>query len=96
MISGYLMCMLLSRKRPITFTNTSDFYYRRIKRIVPLYMFIIFCVLLVVFRDISPIDFMQVIKEAIPALLFYSNVPAVRNVQYFDLVSFFGIKFRNL
>ncbi|KAI6175583.1 Acyltransferase [Aphelenchoides bicaudatus] len=49
-ISGYLIFMLLSRKRPINGSKTLNFYFRRIKRIVPIYLFIVGCVL---FSDLS-------------------------------------------
>ncbi|KAI6204376.1 hypothetical protein M3Y94_00667200 [Aphelenchoides besseyi] len=86
-ISGYLMCLILSRKRPINFSVCVEFYYRRVKRIVPLYYFVILIVLVALRRLISPIEFMQLYTETIPALGFYSNIPNIREVTYFDISS---------
>lgn len=89
MISGYLICMILSRKRPINLEKTRDFYFRRIKRIVPIYLFILSTVLFGIYRLISPIEFLQVVKESIPALGFYSNLPSTHSTKYFDISSKF-------
>ncbi|KAI6212696.1 hypothetical protein M3Y94_00058200 [Aphelenchoides besseyi] len=86
-ISGYLMCLILSRKRPINLPVCVDFYYRRVKRIVPLYFTVILVVLVVLRHVISPIEFTQLYEEAIPALGFYSNIPNMREAAYFDISS---------
>lgn len=88
-ISGYLIFMLLSRKRPLDGRKVTAFYFRRIKRIVPIYLFIVFVVLLAIYRLISPIEFTQIVDEAIPALGFYSNMPNTRPSKYFDITSKF-------
>lgn len=81
------MCMILNKERPLNLVAVSDFYYRRIKRIVPLYMSVVFCVLLLALRELSPFDFKQLVEEAAPALCFYSNMLSSRETDYFDLVS---------
>ncbi|KAI6185726.1 hypothetical protein M3Y98_00055200 [Aphelenchoides besseyi] len=86
-ISGYLMCLILSRKRPINLSVCVEFYYRRVKRIVPLYFTVILIVLVALRHVISPIEFTQLYEEAIPALGFYSNIPNVREAAYFDISS---------
>ncbi|KAI6212705.1 hypothetical protein M3Y94_00059800 [Aphelenchoides besseyi] len=86
-ISGYLMCLILSRKRPINLPVCVDFYYRRVKRIVPLYFTVILVVLVVLRHVISPIEFTQLYEEAIPVLGFYSNIPNMREAAYFDISS---------
>ncbi|KAI6212702.1 hypothetical protein M3Y94_00059300 [Aphelenchoides besseyi] len=86
-ISGYLMCLILSRKRPINLPVCVDFYYRRVKRIVPLYFTVILVVLVALRHVISPIEFTQLYEEAIPALGFYSNIPNMREAAYFDISS---------
>ncbi|KAI6206896.1 hypothetical protein M3Y94_00966800 [Aphelenchoides besseyi] len=86
-ISGYLMCLILSKKRPLVWSTISLFYFRRIKRIVPLYFFVILTTLIIVRRLISPIEFKQVVNEAIPALGFFSNIPNMREAAYFDISS---------
>jgi peptidoglycan/LPS O-acetylase OafA/YrhL len=79
--------MLLSKKKPLNGAKTLDFYFRRIKRIIPIYLSIVACVLYAIFRLVSPIEFKQIIGEAIPALGFYSNMPGARSTEYFDLTS---------
>ncbi|KAI6198880.1 hypothetical protein M3Y96_00567300 [Aphelenchoides besseyi] len=86
-ISGYLMCLILSRKRPINLLICVEFYYRRVKRIVPLYFTVILIVLVTLRHVISPIEFTQLYEEAIPALGFYSNIPNMREAAYFDISS---------
>lgn len=86
-ISGYLIFMLLSRKRPIDASKTWDFYFRRVKRIVPIYLFIVATTLFAILHLLSPIEFTQVVDESIPALAFYSNMPSSRPFKYFDISS---------
>ncbi|KAI6198901.1 hypothetical protein M3Y96_00569500 [Aphelenchoides besseyi] len=88
-ISGYLMCLILSRKCPINLSVCVEFYYRRVKRIVPLYFTVILIVLVALRHVISPIEFTQLYEEAIPALGFYSNIPNMREAAYFDISSNF-------
>ncbi|KAI6212621.1 hypothetical protein M3Y94_00047900 [Aphelenchoides besseyi] len=86
-ISGYLMCMLLSRKSSITIDDSVDFYYRRLKRIVPTYVFVIFLTLITCTVLVSRFEYEQIANESIPALFFYSNFPSVHKTEYFDFVS---------
>ncbi|KAI6172683.1 Acyl-transf-3 domain-containing protein [Aphelenchoides besseyi] len=84
-ISGYLMCMLLTRQS-LNPTTISDFYFRRIKRIVPTYVFVITLILAICAWKISPFEFKQIVEEAIPSLFFYSNFPNTHEVSYFDSI----------
>ncbi|KAI6217105.1 hypothetical protein M3Y99_01784700 [Aphelenchoides fujianensis] len=86
-ISGYLMCMLLAPKLPLSSASIVDFYFRRLKRIVPLYLTVVLLVLLAVRQLVSPIEFKQLVEETIPALGFFSNMPGTREVAYFDISS---------
>ncbi|KAI6217017.1 hypothetical protein M3Y95_01245900 [Aphelenchoides besseyi] len=88
-ISGYLMCMLLSRKSSITIDDSVDFYYRRLKRIVPTYVFVIFLTLITCTVLVSRFEYEQIANESIPALFFYSNFPSVHKTEYFDFRSKF-------
>ncbi|KAI6170703.1 Acyl-transf-3 domain-containing protein [Aphelenchoides bicaudatus] len=88
-ISGYLIFMLLSKKRPINASKTLNFYFRRVKRIVPIYLFIVAGVLFAIYYLLAPIEFTQVVGETLPALGFYSNMPGTRRFKYFDLSSKF-------
>ncbi|KAI6185912.1 Acyltransferase [Aphelenchoides besseyi] len=85
-ISGYLMCMILLRHEQLTWNDVLDFYYRRIKRIIPTYLFVISAILFTCLLLIVPFEYSQIIKEAIPSLLFYSNDPIDTKVHYFDEV----------
>jgi peptidoglycan/LPS O-acetylase OafA/YrhL len=87
-ISGYLMIMLLSRKKAVTLADSTNFYYRRIKRIVPTYIFVILLTLIACYLLVSEFEFGQVISESIPSMFFYSNLPFVHKTNYFDIVSF--------
>ena len=40
-LSGYLMSMMLAKHSSLTFPIVAEFFYRRLKRIAPLYYFII-------------------------------------------------------
>ncbi|KAI6212586.1 Acyl-transf-3 domain-containing protein [Aphelenchoides besseyi] len=85
-ISGYLMSMILTRHEQLTWNHVLDFYYRRIKRIIPTYLFVISAILFACLLLIVPFQYNQIIKEAIPSLLFYSNDPIDTKVHYFDEV----------
>ncbi|KAI6209823.1 hypothetical protein M3Y96_00262100 [Aphelenchoides besseyi] len=76
-ISGYLMCMLLSRQTPLDRKKIVDFYYRRIKRIVPVYLAVILATLLaaiVVFM--YPLDYKALYGETIRPLAYAANIPS--------------------
>ncbi|KAI6198801.1 Acyltransferase [Aphelenchoides besseyi] len=88
-ISGYLMCLILSRKSSITIDDSLDFYYRRLKRIVPTYVFVIFLTLISCTVLISRFEYDQIANESISALFFYSNFPSVHETEYFDFRSKF-------
>jgi peptidoglycan/LPS O-acetylase OafA/YrhL len=81
------MIMLLTRKPTLTCPDAIDFYYRRIKRIVPTYVFVICLILVSAYFLISEFEYNQVANEAIPSLFFYSNFPSVHRTAYFDAVS---------
>jgi peptidoglycan/LPS O-acetylase OafA/YrhL len=82
------MIMLLSRNPELTFKDSINFYYRRIKRIVPIYIFCVTITIIACYNSITEYDFGQVFSEAIPALFFYSNLPFVHETGYFDVVRF--------
>jgi peptidoglycan/LPS O-acetylase OafA/YrhL len=95
-ISGFLMCSILSRKSPISFSVVQDFYFRRIKRIVPLYLFVIVCVLVAGMFLLAPIEFPNLATDGIISSTFTSNIINIHLSGYFDLVGFtalgFGLK----
>ncbi|KAI6177821.1 O-acetyltransferase OatA [Aphelenchoides bicaudatus] len=83
-ISGYLMIMLMSRKKELTLNDSILFYYRRVKRIVPTYIFVIVLTLIACYMLISEFEFDQIVSEATSPLFFYSNFPFVHKFNYFD------------
>ncbi|KAI6185799.1 Acyl-transf-3 domain-containing protein [Aphelenchoides besseyi] len=88
-ISGYLMCMLLNAKAPLSFTHIVDFYFRRIKRIIPTYLFVIYCCLFAAIFLISSTDYRDLVSEAKKPLLYISNWPDTPEDDYFaEWVSF--------
>ncbi|KAI6192599.1 Acyl-transf-3 domain-containing protein [Aphelenchoides besseyi] len=83
-LSGYLMCSILCRQRSLTLAEILEFYFRRLKRIVPTYVFVIFGILVVCVWLLSPMELKKIANESIPSLFFYSNFPSVHATSYFD------------
>lgn len=82
-VSAYLMCMIVVSKRKYTIQG---FYYRRLKRILPEYLFVTGVVLFMIIQRLPPIDYGQVVTEAISSLCFLSNWPSMRESDYFNVV----------
>ncbi|KAI6212698.1 Acyl-transf-3 domain-containing protein [Aphelenchoides besseyi] len=83
-ISGYLMCSILSRHSNLTVEKVGDFYYRRVKRIVPIYLFVLWLILMAaVFRFIYPIDYSTLYSETVKPLMFIANIPDSTADDYF-------------
>ncbi|PIC14223.1 hypothetical protein B9Z55_027204 [Caenorhabditis nigoni] len=93
-ISGYLMCLLLhkSSQKP-WYSLIAHFYFRRLKRILPLYFLIIFATLLSISWISSDFLFVKNLKSAKKALFFMSNIPEEEKAEigYFRKVSFLKI-----
>jgi peptidoglycan/LPS O-acetylase OafA/YrhL len=83
-LSGYLMLMLMSRKDHHGLNTISDFYFRRLKRILPTYLLVINGVLMSVLAFASVFDYPFILREIQPAALFYSNDPKSHLLSYFD------------
>ena len=84
------MAMLLSAKGRVTVFVSLDFYYRRLRRIMPLYLLVILFTLTAATFYIEPMDRKDIINDAYGALGLYANVqPLFEKVTYFQLVSFF-------
>ncbi|KAI6190433.1 Acyl-transf-3 domain-containing protein [Aphelenchoides bicaudatus] len=73
-ISGYIMCMLINKVAPLNLQKSLDFYYRRIKRIVPLYLFLITIVLFLALFLVAPYEYHMIFKEAWSSSIFVSNI----------------------
>jgi hypothetical protein len=79
----------LSKKSRLHWPDITDFYFRRLKRIVPVYLAVIFFVQLISLAFVVfPVDFMEVFGEVWLPLVFYANHPADPHFDYFKEVSF--------
>ncbi|KAI6216228.1 Acyltransferase [Aphelenchoides fujianensis] len=92
-ISGFLMCALTSRQLPLSWAKVGDFYLRRARRILPLYLFVLLLVLAAAAAGLLyPLDFGALRDEALRPLVFAANVPDAAAEDYF-LQSLQGYKF---
>ncbi|KAA0991865.1 acyltransferase family protein [Dyadobacter aurulentus] len=73
-ISGYLMTRIIIAGLAKDKFSISDFYNRRIQRIVPGLMAMIALVVAITFLLFLPPDFEEVAKNANASMLFYSNI----------------------
>ncbi|CAD5233109.1 unnamed protein product [Bursaphelenchus xylophilus] len=89
-ISGYLMCMLMSR-RELTLSSVSDFYYRRIKRIFPPYIFILICTVIAATVFMAPTELADVVRKAYYSSLFVSNFKGLPLRGYFGTSTTFDL-----
>jgi peptidoglycan/LPS O-acetylase OafA/YrhL len=86
-ISGYLMCSILSRKCPLDLGKIRTFYLQRLKRIVPIYLFVILLTLLcAIWLFLHPMDYKELDEESWKPLIFAANIPSEKTVDYFDRV----------
>jgi peptidoglycan/LPS O-acetylase OafA/YrhL len=87
-ISGYLMCSILTRKLPLDLQKVNIFYYQRLRRIVPVYLFVISSILLLaVFVFLHPVEYASLFKESLKPLIFRANIPE-KTSNYFALVGY--------
>ena len=78
----------MSRHSKLTLTNTVDFYFRRLKRIVPTYVFVMFAVLLSgILLWLYPMEYESLVKESMKPLFFMANIPDDEDANYFAQVS---------
>jgi len=83
-ISGYLMSRIINNginKNEFTF---SDFYGKRVKRIIPALLGMVLCVSLLSFFILFPNDYQISEKNATSSVLFLSNIWYWKNSGYFD------------
>ncbi|VDM54382.1 unnamed protein product [Angiostrongylus costaricensis] len=88
-LSGFLIAMILDRDDSLTKNVACEFYYRRIKRIVPLYLLVILLTLVLSFI-IFPLSSLKVnLKSAKVALVFLSNIwpSSTASNSYYSMVS---------
>jgi peptidoglycan/LPS O-acetylase OafA/YrhL len=79
------MCSILTKQFPLNWQKIVGFYYRRLKRIVPVYLFTIFAVLIVaVLFVLETMDYLQMEKVVRKSLIFCSNIPNDTEKGYFE------------
>ncbi|EFO96001.1 hypothetical protein CRE_16364 [Caenorhabditis remanei] len=91
-LSGFLMCILLTRT-PVCSDNFSlfryifEFYYRRLKRILPLYLLVIAGSLVALFQLFPDTAYETNLKSGEKALVFMSNRWKTEAEDYFSMLS---------
>ncbi|KAI6198918.1 hypothetical protein M3Y96_00571500 [Aphelenchoides besseyi] len=90
-ISGYFMCLIMSKRPQLSLDVVLDFYFRRLKRILPTYLLVVLGVLLATVSVASNYDFPFVLREIKPTVFFYSNMPTTHVLSYFDRDSKFAL-----
>lgn len=83
------MCMLLSRNAPIQLVAVVDFYFRRLKRIFPTYLFVLLFTLFAGWLLLSPTDYLDLYGETFKPLIIAANVPENSKNDYFAQVYLF-------
>ena len=84
-ISGYLMTLLLDKE--LNHKSILEFYFRRIKRLLPALIFVVFISLILGFLLISEESLERVGKTTLSSIFFVSNFYFWREWGYFDLYS---------
>lgn len=82
-ISGYLMTSIIISQKNNNQFNTSDFYWKRLKRIFPAYIFLIFVVCIIGAFIYLRRDIWTLQKSGLAAALFVSNLLFSRGNSYF-------------
>ncbi|KAI6185716.1 Acyltransferase [Aphelenchoides besseyi] len=83
-LSGYLMTMFMDRIDVLTIGSALDFYFRRLKRIVPIFAGVMGVVLFISMFMSSAFELHFLFRDTVPAVLFCSNVRSLRYAGYFD------------
>lgn len=86
-ISGYLISSLIFRQLRQSKFKFTDFYFRRIRRLVPAYFVVVLVVSVVAFYLMLPIDFYKYGKSLVAATVYSSNILFFKNSGYFDASS---------
>lgn len=83
-ISGYLMTKIILNGIDRHQFSLLDFYRKRVERIIPALVFMVFVSVVFCFFVYMPDDYMEVTKNAAASVLFYSNI------SYANVGSYFG------
>lgn len=82
-ISGYLITSLLLKEQQSSGIHLTNFWIRRIRRILPVSTFVVFVTLLASFPILLPSDYTDLAKSAIAQQLMTSNLYFWKNTGYF-------------
>ena len=83
-VSGFLITRLILKEQADDTFRVSQFWVRRVRRIVPAAMFVTLTTLLVGYVVLFPIDYVSLAKTAIAQQFMLSNVYFYRNTGYFS------------
>lgn len=83
-ISGYLITSILRREILADKFSFKSFYVRRIKRLLPAYAFMMFCLAIYCYNYLMPDDLISFAKSAVYSLV------AVSNIYFFSGTGYFG------
>lgn len=87
-LSGFLMCMLLTKTESMPLcSGIIHFYSRRFKRILPLYLLIILISIVALYTVFIDTAILQNQTSALRALFFVSNRPKTGEEDYFEKLS---------
>jgi peptidoglycan/LPS O-acetylase OafA/YrhL len=84
-ITGYLMTLIINEGIDNKNFVLLNFYLRRMKRILPAYIFVIFLFIPISFIILVPTDFENFSESIVASALFLANVYYFRNHNYFDV-----------
>ncbi|KAI6220888.1 hypothetical protein M3Y99_01585000 [Aphelenchoides fujianensis] len=88
-ISGFLMCAIVSKSRPMDGRKSVDFFFRRFKRLLPPYLFVVAAVLIAGVFLLAPTEFGTLAADGLNSAVFLSNYFGQGGRGYFDLYSEF-------
>uniref|UniRef100_A0A1I7X096 Acyl_transf_3 domain-containing protein n=1 Tax=Heterorhabditis bacteriophora TaxID=37862 RepID=A0A1I7X096_HETBA len=80
-LSGYLISLITRGEKNFTIKFVLNFYYRRVKRIVPMYLLIILAILVSLFTIFPSSNIELNVEAAGPALLFATNIAESNNAR---------------
>lgn len=83
-ISGFLITKLIYQDIKSGNFRFSEFYKRRIKRILPVFFFVVLITTIVSFLIMRPDDYVYLTKTAVATVFFWQNMFFGGNVDYFS------------
>ncbi|WP_373766479.1 acyltransferase family protein [Glaesserella sp.] len=84
-LSGYLITRIISKEMYEGSFSFIEFYKRRAKRILPVFVLVLFSTTLVTYFLLLKNDFIPYLKSALASLLFSANLLFARGGDYFDI-----------